>query len=403
MTAYYYLANDIDCSGFGNFEPIGTSWSNPFNGTFDGKGYKITNLYINRSSTDCVGLFGRTGSGSKITNVGLEEVNVNGSNEVGGLAGYNEGETIENCYYDTNTSGCSDTGKGEPKTTVEMKQQATFENWDFTNIWGIVEHVTYPYLQWQVKITSFTPPSPVNDTVCTWRTFNVTVNREANVSWYLNGTLLHTNESTKEANYTLHAQFVGENNVSAIAENANGTDMQEWIWNVTRLTSVTIPTATGTGSVTITTSSGYFCDETAALNASDFPGLPDSAVTFHHGFFNLTICGLDTSTAENVTINFTFPTPIPTNAEFWKYNSSNGTWYSYPFDSNDGDNVISITITDNGAGDHNPALGVINDPNGVGWGAGAAQVPALTPTGLLALIGILGVVLGVATSKRKKK
>ncbi|NMX21536.1 hypothetical protein C5S30_03705 [ANME-1 cluster archaeon GoMg4] len=163
----------------------------------------------------------------------------------------------------------------------------------------------------------------------------------------------------------------------------------------------TIPTATGTGNVTITTSSGYFCDETAALGAAEFPGLPDSAVTFYHGFFNVTICGLNDQNPENVTINFTYPSAIPTNAEFWKYNSSNETWYRYPFDSNDGDNVISITITDNGAGDHNPALGVINDPNGVGWGAGAAQVPALTPTGLLALIGILSVVLGVATKRRE--
>jgi len=92
------------------------------------------------------------------------------------------------------------------------------------------------------------------------------------------------------------------------------------------------------------------------------------------------------------------------NAEFWKYNSSNGTWYPYPFDDNDGDNVISITITDNGAGDHNPALGVINDPNGVGWpAAAAAKVPALTPTGMIALIGLLSVVLAVSIRIRKRK
>ena len=57
----------------------------------------------------------------------------------------------------------------------------------------------------------------------------------------------------------------------------------------------TIPTATGSGNTIIETSSGYFCNETAALGAADFPILPDSAVTFHHGFFNLTICGLNTS------------------------------------------------------------------------------------------------------------
>ena len=79
-----------------------------------------------------------------------------------------------------------------------------------------------------VNITSFAPPLPVNDAVCNGRTFNVTVN----VSWYLNNSLLHTNESIQEANYTLHAEFVGDNNVSAIAKNANGTDMQTWIWDV---------------------------------------------------------------------------------------------------------------------------------------------------------------------------
>ena len=83
------------------------------------------------------------------------------------------------------------------------------------------------------NITSFAPTSPVKNTVCNWRTFNVTVNQTVNVSWYLNDSLLHTNVSTKEANYTLHAEVAGEHNVSAVAMNANGSDMQTWIWNVT--------------------------------------------------------------------------------------------------------------------------------------------------------------------------
>jgi hypothetical protein len=28
-----------------------------------------------------------------------------------------------------------------------MKQQSTFENWDFINVWGIGENQTYPYLR----------------------------------------------------------------------------------------------------------------------------------------------------------------------------------------------------------------------------------------------------------------
>ena len=93
----YYLANDIDCSctsgwnGGAGFEPIG-NWSSKFTGTFDGKGYKITHLYINRSSINDVGLFGCTGSGSEIKDVGLEEVDASGDSEVGGLVGDNYGE-----------------------------------------------------------------------------------------------------------------------------------------------------------------------------------------------------------------------------------------------------------------------------------------------------------------------
>ena len=82
------------------------------------------------------------------------------------------------------------------------------------------------------NIISFAPPSPVNDTVCTWRTFNVTVNQTVNVSWYLNESLLFTNESVTNANCTLHAEVAGEHNVSAVASNANGTGMQMWTWNV---------------------------------------------------------------------------------------------------------------------------------------------------------------------------
>ena len=93
---------DIDASGTSTwnggegFEPIGTH-GNRFTGTFDGPGYKITNLYINRPSANYVGLFGRTDSGSEIKNVGLEDGSVSASDYVGGLVGINNG-TISNSY-----------------------------------------------------------------------------------------------------------------------------------------------------------------------------------------------------------------------------------------------------------------------------------------------------------------
>ncbi len=89
----------------------------------------------------------------------------------------------------------------------------------------------------QPAIISYAPLSPVNDTagtdtVCIYRTFNVTANQTVEVSWYLDDAYLHTNESVTEANCTLPAEVAGEYNVSAYAENVNGTDTQTWVWNV---------------------------------------------------------------------------------------------------------------------------------------------------------------------------
>jgi hypothetical protein len=64
---------------------------------------------------------------------------------LGGFAGRNIGSTISDCYYDTTTSGQSDTGKGIPKITAEMKQELTFDDWDFlTPVWYIIEDDIYP-------------------------------------------------------------------------------------------------------------------------------------------------------------------------------------------------------------------------------------------------------------------
>ena len=75
---------------------------------------------------------------------------------IGGLVGRNNNGTITNCYYDSQTAGVSDTGKGEPKTTVEMKQPATFVGWDFDTIWGINKGYSYPFLYVRVGAVSVT-------------------------------------------------------------------------------------------------------------------------------------------------------------------------------------------------------------------------------------------------------
>jgi len=87
---------------------------------------------------------------------------VTSSTSGGGLAGsiYINTATITDSFYDSDTSGQSDTGKGTKKTTAEMKTLATFTDtssadltgsWDFYSTWEIDSSGTindgYPYLK----------------------------------------------------------------------------------------------------------------------------------------------------------------------------------------------------------------------------------------------------------------
>lgn len=100
---------DIDITLTGEWMPIGT-YDKPYTGTFDGGGkYTITGLKINQSGTDNVGLIGRLGSGGKVQDVTLTEVNVTGGTYVGGIAGQTDG-TVENCSVNGTVTGRSQTG-----------------------------------------------------------------------------------------------------------------------------------------------------------------------------------------------------------------------------------------------------------------------------------------------------
>ena len=79
------LSNDIDLKSE-EWMPIGRS-DKAFQGTFDGCGYTISNLYINTPAHD-IGLFGYTSNG-KVMNFTLHNAYVNGKGkqEVGAIAG----------------------------------------------------------------------------------------------------------------------------------------------------------------------------------------------------------------------------------------------------------------------------------------------------------------------------
>lgn len=69
------------------------------------------------------------------------------SQYTGGLLGYLSGSdiNINSSYYDSDLLVRTDSNKGTPKTTIQMKQKATFIDWDFDTIWKIDEGKSYPY------------------------------------------------------------------------------------------------------------------------------------------------------------------------------------------------------------------------------------------------------------------
>jgi len=102
LDACYVLGNDIDASDTVNwnsgagFVPVGDSTS-MFNGSLDGNNHTVSGLFIDRTTTDCVGLLGFVGPGSSVNNIGLVDCDVTGRYVVGGLVGQNRG-TVQNSY-----------------------------------------------------------------------------------------------------------------------------------------------------------------------------------------------------------------------------------------------------------------------------------------------------------------
>jgi hypothetical protein len=134
-----------------------------------GNGYygsRISNCYSTGTvsgDSDVGGLVGTNigcggGScGSSINNC-YSTGTVIGSSDVGGLVGYYSNSTINNSFWDIETSGQSTSAGGTGKTTAEMKTESTFTSadWDFSYtdgndaVWYMAMN-GYPILTWQIS------------------------------------------------------------------------------------------------------------------------------------------------------------------------------------------------------------------------------------------------------------
>ena len=134
LTGNHRLMNDLDAATAGydelaspaanggkGWQPIGTCEGGGFyvfEGTFDGQGYEIRDLFINRPDESCVGIFGTLGnlSGSGkgiIENVVVANASVTSASFVGALVGHSGGgtfSTVSNCYATGSVAGNSSVG-----------------------------------------------------------------------------------------------------------------------------------------------------------------------------------------------------------------------------------------------------------------------------------------------------
>lgn len=108
LTAVYELTADIDCSATtgwnsgAGFEPIGNA-THPFLGALNGANYVVDGLYINRPTTDYVGLLGfafneSTYEGAQIYNIGFTNADITGDSIVGTIIGIGDGGFIVNSF-----------------------------------------------------------------------------------------------------------------------------------------------------------------------------------------------------------------------------------------------------------------------------------------------------------------
>lgn len=96
------------------WEPIGDyHWQDPslpFRGGYDGDGYSITSMYINRPLIGITGLFGST-DGVHLKNINLRNFNITSGRPCGGVVGLsNNGGYISNCIATGTINGSGDMG-----------------------------------------------------------------------------------------------------------------------------------------------------------------------------------------------------------------------------------------------------------------------------------------------------
>ena len=128
LDGWFALRNAIDANytvSNGGFNPIGTgTGDDAFTGRFDGLGYNIFGLNINKADATNVGLFGYAGNGAYIRNFTINGGTITGGTNVGAAVGaFGPGAFISNITNTADVTGTKNvggvvgSGTGEPQDT----------------------------------------------------------------------------------------------------------------------------------------------------------------------------------------------------------------------------------------------------------------------------------------------
>jgi len=102
LSSYFIQTDDISI-GFNYNTPLGWlpigDYSNPFTGYYDGYGFVITAMKIDRPNTDYIGLFGYTYR-AVLKNITINDSEISGNDYVGLLVGYFLGISADSHYID---------------------------------------------------------------------------------------------------------------------------------------------------------------------------------------------------------------------------------------------------------------------------------------------------------------
>lgn len=172
---------------------------------------------------------------------------------------------------------------------------------------------------------------------------------------------------------------------------------------VTPSTSVSGAVAGMVGVATATLSGGgASCTLNPASTSFMLPGSAPAGHTLPHGGFEF----LATGCSGNVTLTLVYPNPLPAGVQFWKFGpatagAGTSTWFAWLGATLSGDRrTVVYTVTDNGVGDSDPAIGSIRDPFVPALAvAGAVGIPVNNPW-TLAVMAMLMVWLGMRYRQR---